>query len=326
MANEKLKSLLEQMWLIRAFEERVMELYSQSQIAGLIHLSIGQEGVAVGVAAALRPDDYLYGTHRSHGHFLAKGADPDRLMAELAGRTTGYCAGKGGSMHLVATDCRAMTATGVVGGTIPLALGTALVCKQRGAGEVVVVYFGDGAANTGGFHESINIASLWKLPLILVCENNGYAEFTPATEHTVVERVSSHGQVYGIPGRVVDGNDVLEVLDATVQAVDRARNGEGPSFVECLTYRLRGHYVGDPAGYRKADEVAEWVEKDPIRRLTGKLKLKTAAQQQVEQAARATVDRAVAFALASPQPGPEQVTTDVLGPVGNAPAAAGRSA
>lgn len=301
------------MWLIRAFEERVMELYFQKQLAGLLHLSIGQEGVAVGVMAALSPDDYLYGTHRSHGHFLAKGADPDRLMAELAGRATGYCKGKGGSMHLVAKECRAMTATGVVGGTIPLALGTALACKQRGNGNVAVVFFGDGAANTGGFHESINIAALWKLPVILVCENNGYAEFTPAAEHTVVERVSAHGQVYGIPGVVIDGNDVLAVQKATEAAVKRARSGEGPSFVECLTYRLRGHYVGDPASYRKAEEVAEWVEKDPIRRLAKHLRIKQPAHQKVEDAARVRVEQAVEFAMKSPLPGVEELITDVVG-------------
>lgn len=292
-----------------------MELYFQKQVAGLIHLSIGQEGVAVGVMAALRRADYLYGTHRSHGHFLAKGADPDRMMAELAGKASGYCKGKGGSMHLVAKECRAMTATGVVGGTIPLALGTALACKQRGDGGVAAVFFGDGAANTGGFHESINIAALWKLPVILVCENNGYAEFTPATEHTVVERVSAHGSPYGIPAAVVDGNDVLAVLKATTEAVDRARAGEGPSFVECLTYRLRGHYVGDPASYRKAEEVAEWVEKDPIRRLSKSLRLKRPALQKIEDAARARVEQAVEFALKSPPPDAAELTTDVVAPV-----------
>src|SRR5712692_3562350 len=169
--------LLRMMWLIRCFEERVIELYYRKNLAGLIHVGIGQEGVAVGVAAALAEGDYLYGTHRSHGHFLARGADPDRLMAELAGRETGYCRGRGGSMHLVATERRLMSATGIVGGTIPLALGTALAAREEG--RVVGVFFGDGAANTGGFHESLNIAALWKLPVVLVCENNGYAELTP---------------------------------------------------------------------------------------------------------------------------------------------------
>jgi TPP-dependent pyruvate/acetoin dehydrogenase alpha subunit len=311
------RRLLEQMWLIRAFEERVMQLYFEKQLSGLIHVSIGQEGVAVGVGSTLRTDDYLYGTHRSHGHFLAKGADPNRMMAELAGRATGYCHGKGGSMHLVDVEHGVLGATGVVGGTIPLALGTALACQQRGRDQVAVVYFGDGASNTGGFHESINIASLWKLPVVLVCENNGYAEFTPMSSHTVVERVSAHGQPYGIPAEVVDGNDVLAVYQAAGEAVARARKGGGPTIVECLTYRLRGHYVGDPQTYRQADEVAEWREKDPIRRLATALRgrgaLAEADAQAVEARARARVEEAVRFALESPMPAAADVTTDVSG-------------
>lgn len=315
MSDEALlRRMLEQMWLIRAFEERVMELYFQKQLTGLIHVSIGQEGVAVGVAAALRADDLMYGTHRSHGHFLAKGSDPNRMIAELAGRATGYCGGKGGSMHLVDVEHGVLGATGVVGGTVPLALGTALACKQRGGDQVVVVYFGDGAANTGGFHESLNIAALWKLPVILVCENNGYAEFTPMSSHTVVERVSVHAQAYGMPTQVLDGNDVLAVYQATQQAVARARGG-GPSMIECLTYRLRGHYVGDPQAYRKADEIAEWREKDPIRRLTRTLAdrgvLAEADAQGAEEQARVRVEEAVRYALESPTPTAEALTTDV---------------
>lgn len=292
-----------------------MELYFQNQLAGLVHLSIGQEGVAVGVASALRPDDYLYGTHRSHGHFLAKGADPNRLMAELAGRATGYCGGKGGSMHIVDVEHGLMGATGVVGGTMPLALGTALAAKQRGRNQVVVVYFGDGASNTGGFHESINIAALWKLPVVMVCENNGYAEFTPMSSHTVVEHVSVHGQPYGIPGQVLDGNDVLAVREAATAAVARAREGGGPTIVECLTYRLRGHYVGDPQAYRSADEVAEWRERDPIRRFSAGLRergvLDEPGATAAEDRARTRVEEATQFALNSPLPSPEVVTADV---------------
>ena len=171
------KQMLETMELIRAFEERVIELYHRGDIAGLVHVGIGQEAVAVAFATALEEQDYLYGTHRSHGHFLARGADPGRLMAEIAGRSDGYCEGRGGSMHIVVADRKLMTATGIVGGTIPLALGTAFVAQEQN--QVVTVYFGDGAANTGGFHESLNIASLWNLPVVLMCENNGYAEFTP---------------------------------------------------------------------------------------------------------------------------------------------------
>jgi len=303
------KDMLQRMWLIRSFEERVIELVHRKELAGLVHVGIGQEGVAVGIAAALRESDYLYGTHRSHGHFLARGADPNRLMAELAGKDTGYCRGRGGSMHIVAVDKRLMSATGIVGGTIPLALGTALVAREEG--NVVAVYFGDGASNTGSFHECLNMAALWKLPAVLVCENNGYAEFTPMSAHTVVSHVSVHGQPYGITSEIVDGNDTLAVLAAGRRAVARAREGGGPTIVECLTYRLRGHYVGDPEAYRKADEVAEWRDKDPIRRFAGLLvengTLTQADVDAMAAAARVRVDAAVRFMTESPWPAPTSV-------------------
>src|SRR5262245_45432428 len=206
------KDMLQRMWLIRSFEERVIELIHRKQLAGLVHVGIGQEGVAVGIATALGSRDYLYGTHRSHGHFLARGTDPRLLMAELAGRDKGLCRGRGGSMHIVDAGNRLMTATRIVGGTIPWALGTALAAREEG--NVVAVYFGDGATNTGSFHECLNMASLWKLPVVLVCENNGYAEFTPMSAHTVVAHVSAHAQPYGMPAEIVDGNDTLAMLDA----------------------------------------------------------------------------------------------------------------
>jgi TPP-dependent pyruvate/acetoin dehydrogenase alpha subunit len=303
------RDMLRRMLLIRCFEERVIELCHRKQLEGLVHVGIGQEGVAVGIATALGSGDYLYGTHRSHGHFLARGTDPGRLMAELAGKDTGLCRGRGGSMHIVDADRRLMTATGIVGGTIPLALGTALVARETG--NVVAVYFGDGASNTGSFHECLNMASLWKLPVVLVCENNGYAEFTPMSAHTVVSHVSVHGQPYGIPADIIDGNDTLAVLEAGRAAVARARDGSGPTIVECLTYRLRGHYVGDPASYRKAEEVAEWRDKDPIRRFTGLLQergtLGPNEIEELETAARARVEDAVRFMTESPWPTPRSV-------------------
>jgi len=309
------KQMLETMELIRAFEERVIELHHRGDLAGLVHVGIGQEAVTVAVATALEEQDYLYGTHRSHGHFLARGADPGRLMAELAGRADGYCEGRGGSMHIVVAERKLMTATGIVGGTIPLALGTAFVAQEEN--QVVAVYFGDGAANTGGFHESLNIASLWNLPVVLMCENNGYAEFTPMSEHTVVERLSVHGQPYGIPSEVVDGNNVLEVLAATRRAVERARQGNGPTIVECLTYRLRGHYVGDPANYRKAQEVEEWRQKDPIGNLRASLiqqgALTEAEADAIQQQAQDRVEQAAQFALASPVLGADAVAERVYG-------------
>lgn len=302
--------MLRRMWLIRSFEERVIELCHQKKLAGLVHVGIGQEGVAVGIASSLADGDYMYGTHRSHGHFLARGAEPNLLLAELAGRDTGYCRGRGGSMHIVDASRRLMTATGIVGGSISLALGTALVAREDG--DVVAVYFGDGASNTGSFHECLNMAALWKLPVILVCENNGYAEFTPMSAHTVVSNVSDHGQAYGIPARIVDGNDVLAVLEAGQDAARRARDGDGPTIVECLTYRLRGHYVGDPEAYRKADEVDEWREKDPIRRFADTLVKQGAVTpkdvEDMQATARAVVDDAVRYAMESPWPKSESVT------------------
>jgi pyruvate dehydrogenase E1 component alpha subunit len=307
------RRMLQRMWLIRGFEERVIDLCHRNELAGLVHVGIGQEGVALGISSSLSDGDYLYGTHRSHGHFLAGGADPGRLLAELAGKEGGYCRGRGGSMHLVDTGNRLMTATGIVGGTISLALGTAWVAAEEGA--VVAVYFGDGASNTGGFHECLNMAALWKLPVVLVCENNGYAEFTPLSAHTNVRNVSDHGKPYRIPSRIVDGNDALAVLDAARYAVKRARGGKGPTIVECKTFRLRGHYVGDPDSYRKADEVAEWRDKDPIRRfgewLLDREMITGDEIADMQAAAQKTIDDAVRFMRESPWPDPDSMTDGV---------------
>jgi acetoin:2,6-dichlorophenolindophenol oxidoreductase subunit alpha len=311
----ELVPLLRTMWLIRAFEEKVSSLYAAREIAGLLHLGIGQEGTAVGTCSVLRREDYLFGGHRSHGHAIAKGADIKRLMAEIAGRVTGYCTGKGGSMHIVAMDAGFVTATGVVGGTIPLALGAAFAAKETDKEQVAVVFFGDGAGQAGAFHESLNIASLWRLPVIFVCENNGYAEFTPLSSHTLVERLARHAQTYKIPSSTVDGNDLLQVREAMIKAVQHARSGKGPAFVECLTHRLRGHYEGDPAKYRELSQLAEWKEKDPIARFTRALKRKRALSDQeieaIEHEVRDLVEQAARFALASPWPEPEEVASQV---------------
>ncbi len=303
------------MWLIRAFEERVSELFARGQIAGLLHLGIGQEAVAAGACGVLRIDDYAFGGHRAHAHAIAKGADLNRLMAELAGRASGYCRGKGGSMHIVAMDAGFVTATGVVGGTIPLALGAAFAAKEKKQGQVAMVFFGDGAGQVGPFHESLNIASLWKLPVIFVCENNGYAEFTPLSAHTLVSHLADHARTYAMPRATIDGNDVLAVRRAVRAAVARARAGQGPTFVECLTYRLRGHYEGDPAKYRELSEVKDWKAKDPIARFARLLQKKKAASvndiAQAESDARERVEKAAEFALAAPWPEPEEVAAQV---------------
>ena len=301
-----LVNLLGRMWLIRAFEEKVSALYAERQIVGLLHLSIGQEAVAVGACSLLRADDYVYGGHRSHGHAIAKGADINRLMAEIAGRATGYCGGKGGSMHIVAKECGFITATGVVGGTIPLALGAAFAAKEKKKGQVAVVFFGDGAGQAGPFHESLNIASLWQLPVIFVCENNGYAEFTPLASHTKIARLAQHAKTYGISAGTVDGNDLFAVRAAMRQAVEKCRAGKGPVFVECLTQRMRGHYEGDPAKYRELSRLAGWKKKDPIARVARRLKSRKIITNKelaaIERKARSLVEKAAEFALTSPWP------------------------
>lgn len=314
LGAEELTALLRRMWLIRAFEEKVSSLYAAREIAGLIHLGIGQEAVAVGVCSLLSTTDYVFGSHRSHGHAIAKGADLNRLMAEIAGRATGYCRGKGGSMHIVALDCGFVTATGVVGGTIPLALGAAFAAKERRQGQVAVVFFGDGAGQAGAFHESLNLASLWRLPVIFVCENNGFAEFTPLSAHTRVERLATHAKTYGIPSQTVDGNNVLAVREAMAKALAPTRRAVGPAFIECLTHRLRGHYEGDPQKYRELSQLALWKKKDPIARFVRELKRRRiggGALEAVEREAYAEVEAAARFALASDWPSADEVARDV---------------
>src|SRR5262245_19216759 len=313
--SKDLIDLLQRMWLIRAFEEKVSALYAERQIVGLLHLGIGQEAVAVGACSLLRDDDYVYGGHRSHGHAIAKGADINRLMAEIAGRATGYCGGKGGSMHIVAKEAGFMTATGVVGGTIPLALGAAFAAKEKKRSQIALVFFGDGAGQAGPFHESLNIASLWQLPVIFICENNGYAEFTPLSAHTKIERLAQHAKTYGIPATTVDGNDLLAVRKAMKNAIEKCRAGKGPAFVECLTHRMRGHYEGDPAKYRELSQLAEWKKKDPIARVVRLLISKKAIRDKdlelIESEARERVEKAAEFSLSSPWPQPSDVDDQV---------------
>ena len=258
------------------------------------------------MCSQLRDDDHVYSGHRAHGHAIAKGASLERVMAELMGRDTGLCRGLGGSMHLVDVEHGFMGATGVVGGTVPIALGSALAARLRGTDAVAVVFFGDGAVQAGHFNETINLATLWRLPLVLVCENNGFAEFTPRSAHTVVERVSDVVAPYGLERSTVDGNDVPAVWDAFGSYLASARSGAGPFLLECLTHRVRGHYEGDPGRYRDSMAEAEWKEKDPILRLErhgmaagwyGEDELRT-----IGEAAAAAVEDAVRFGLESPFP------------------------
>jgi pyruvate dehydrogenase E1 component alpha subunit len=303
---EEALGLLRTMWRIRLFEERVGQLKRGDEVHGLIHLSVGQEGVAAAVCSQLRADDAVYSGHRAHGHAIAAGAPLDRAMAELMGRADGLCKGLGGSMHLVDVEHGLMGATGVVGGNIPMALGSALAARLRDGDQVAVVFFGDGAVQAGHFNESINLATLWELPVIFVCENNGFAEFTPRSAHTRVERVTDVVAPYGLTRETVDGNDVVEVWEAFGRFLASARAGRGPLLLECLTYRLRGHYEGDPAHYREALAAADWQKKDPILRLHRRgieegwfVEVDAKA---IEAEAQKEVDAAVEFARASPFP------------------------
>jgi acetoin:2,6-dichlorophenolindophenol oxidoreductase subunit alpha len=303
------------MWRIRAFEERVGELTRADEVHGLVHLSVGQEAVAAGVCGQLRDDDAVYSGHRAHGHAIAKGAPLPRVMAELMGRSGGLCRGLGGSMHLVDTARGFMGATGVVGGNVPLALGSALAARMEGRDAVAVVLFGDGAVQGGIFVESVNLAALWGLPVILVCENNGFAEFTPRSAHTPVERVSDVVAPWGIVRETVDGNDLHEVHRAFGRFLASARRGEGPMLLECLTHRLRGHYEGDPERYREALAAEEWRGLDPILRLQHRGAeegwLDDGAPARLEREARAEVEEAVRIARDSPFP-PASLTSELV--------------
>jgi acetoin:2,6-dichlorophenolindophenol oxidoreductase subunit alpha len=302
-------ALLRTMCTIRVFEERVGQLTRADEVHGLVHLSVGQEGVAAGVCGQLRPDDAVYSNHRAHGHAIAKGMPLGPLMAELMGRAEGVCSGMGGSMHVVDVAHGFLGATGIVGGNVPLALGSALAGRLLGGDQVAVVFFGDGAVQGGIFVESVNLATLWELPVILVCENNGFAEFTPRSAHTNVERVSDVVAPYGLDRETVDGNDVVAVREAFAAFLQAARSGGGPSLLECLTHRLRGHYEGDPQRYREALAADEWQELDPILRLQRRGAdegwLAEELPARLEQEARDAVEAAVAFARESPFPSQE---------------------
>lgn len=314
-SKEKLIGMYETMLTIRAFESKAVDLFADNKLPGFVHLYLGEEAVATGVCANLADKDFITSTHRGHGHLLAKGGKVDLMMAELFGKATGYCKGKGGSMHIADVDLGILGANGIVGAGQPIAAGAAFACKYKKSDAVVVCFFGDGASNRGTLHESINMASIWQLPVVYVCENNLYGISNCQRNHMVVNDVADRAGAYGIPGVVVDGNDVMAVTEAAAEAIARARRGEGPSLIECKTWRWRGHFEGDPGTYKDSAEQAEWLQKDPIPRFARKLtELKYATQEELEQI-KAKVDRqieaAVEFANTSPDPSPEDALTDV---------------
>ncbi len=302
---------------IRQFEEAAGTLYQSGQLPGFLHLYIGEEATAVGVCAHLEDADYITSTHRGHGHLIAKGGKRDRMMAELFARTTGYCKGKGGSMHIADKATGILGANGVVGAGIPLAAGAGLSAKLRGTQQVAVSFFGDGATNQGVFHETLNLAAVWDLPVVFVCENNRFGMGTPQREHQRVEDIAVRAPAYDMPGVTVDGNDVLKVYDAAREAVTRAREGDGPTLLNCDTYRFRGHHIGDPGtSYRDREEVQEQERKrDPIRRLAAVLTEEegvTEAQlSEIEAELAKDLEDALAFAKNSPEPLPEDALEDL---------------
>jgi len=315
LKKEKMIEMYRKMLEIRHFEEKVYDLYGQNLVPGTIHLYAGQEAVAVGVCANLRKDDYITSTHRGHGHCIAKGAQLNRVMAEILGKKTGYCKGKGGSMHIADFSVGTLGATAVVGAGIPIAAGAGLSIKLRKTDQVVVCFFGEGASNQGSFHEGINMAAIWNLPVVFVCENNLYAMGTRQSRVMTIENVADRAAAYGIPGVVVDGNDVMAVYETAHQAVERARGGGGPTLMECKTYRHKGHSRFDPATYRPKEEVEEWLKRDPIKRFRARLletKTLTAEEaDKIEQEVVAVIEDAVKFALESPYPAPEEALEQV---------------
>ena len=316
MNKDKMIEMYRKMLEIRLFEEKVFELYGQNLVPGTIHLYTGEEAVAVGVCANLRKDDYIVSTHRGHGHCIAKGARLDRTMAEILGKKTGYCKGKGGSMHIADFNIGMLGATAVVGAGIPIATGAGLSIKLRGTDRVTACFFGDGASNQGTFHEGINLAAVWKLPVLFICENNLYAMGTRQTQVMLIKDIAKRAAAYGIPGVSVDGNDVLTVYEAAKEAVKRARRGNGPMLIECKTYRHKGHSRFDPATYRQKEEVEEWLGKDPIRRLEKRLlenrEFSETEAVQIKKEVTDAVEAAVEFATDSPDPAAEEALEDVF--------------
>lgn len=311
--------LYKQMLTIRMFEEKAVELFEHNLIRGNIHPCIGQEAVSVGVCSALRRDDYMVNTHRGHGNCIAKGANLKLMMAELLGKASGYCKGKGGSMHIADFEGGNLGANGIVGGGIPIAVGAGISIQNRGTDQVVVCFFGDGATNQGTFHESLNLAALWKLPVIFICENNLYGLSTPLKESVPIARISDRAMAYGIPGLSIDGMDVIEVYTKTKEAVERARAGKGPAFLDCLTYRFFGHFTGDPGRgitYRSKEEMDQWLNRCPIKQFKERLireKIMTEETgKEIEAKVKAAIEEAVQFAQESPFPSPEEVTKDVF--------------
>lgn len=313
--KEVMKDMYLRMLRIREFESKAQTLFADGKIPGFVHLYLGEEAVATGVCACLGDEDYITSTHRGHGHIVAKGGDLKFMMAELFGKATGYCKGKGGSMHIADRDKGILGANGIVGAGHNIAVGAGLSAQLRETDQVCVCFFGDASTNQGTFHESMNLASIWKLPIVFVCENNNYGISMSQARHQAIKDVADRGAAYGIPGIVVDGNDVLAVYEAAAEAVARARKGQGPTLVECKTYRWRGHFEGDPGNYKPKKEQEEWVKKDPIPRFESFLRENTIlSDKEIAACGQQVMDEikeAIRFAEESPDPDMASVVQDI---------------
>jgi TPP-dependent pyruvate/acetoin dehydrogenase alpha subunit len=315
VARETLIWMFERMLKIRLFEDRVKNLFAAGELPGFVHLYLGQEAVAAGACAPLRENDYITSTHRGHGHIIAKGGDVKRMMAELYAKVTGYNKGKGGSLHIADPNLGILGANGIVGAGIPIATGAALSAKLRKTDQVTMCFFGDGATNQGTFHEAINLASAFDLPIVYICENNLYAVGTRQSQVRKIEDIADRGAAYGIPGLAIDGNDVVTVYEAAQEAVNRARAGEGPTLIECKTYRWRTHFEGEPDTYRPPEEVQAWMKREPIAPYRNQLiksgVLSEVEANEIEAAVLREIDEAVEFGRTSPAPEPESALEDM---------------
>jgi pyruvate dehydrogenase E1 component alpha subunit len=313
--SEQLKEALRRLCLIRRFEEGAEEAYMRGLIHGTMHLSIGQEASAVGSTMALRKTDYITSTHRGHGHCIGKGADPKLMFAEFFGKEEGYCRGRGGSMHIADVESGNLGANGIVAGGIPIAVGAALAIKKQKRDDVALCFFGDGATNEGAFHEALNMASIWKLPVIFVCENNKYGMSVSTERSMAVANVADRASAYNMPGVIVDGNRIEDVAEAVLTAIARAREGQGPTLVECKTYRTRGHSRSDRNRYRTKEEIEEWKLRDPIGHFEAELVANGIATTDEVAAIFAAADAEIAagieFARNGTDPSPDEVTRDV---------------
>ncbi len=317
VSEERFLNLYRKLSMIRRFEEKVDELFRQGRIKGAIHVSVGEEAVAVGVAEALKEKDLVMATHRGHGHCIAKGGDISRMMAELFGRSTGYCRGKGGSMHIIDVKKGMLGAVGIVGAGLPIATGVGVAIKMQKTGQVCACLFGDGASNGGMFHEALNVAALWKLPVVFVCENNLYGLSVSMKKSSAVKDIAVRAKAYDIPGVVVDGMDVLAVWKATEKAVKRARDGRGPSLLECKTYRFLGHSRGDPpyGPYRTQEELETWKKRDPFLLLIEQAGLTSNEVERIDNEVSEVVEEAVRFAEESPEPDVDVALEDIYGSI-----------